>query len=1372
LSLYLIGTPLPAFTQTIQITNDVQAEKVTFRNEKIKAILEYNHQADISFLAVNEQEVIKSPGGIYSAIRTKDATYSTLLLSKNPSVKIAGNTISLSGIRYGDSSIVIDENWIFTISNNNINLDILRTLSKAVVAEQLTSPAFIFDDINTWDGAYQDYGGLAWFYLFRKSDTYGVHSSSARFWNSKSGNGIEINVTSPDKKIAMDYSRTKDDKLAYTIAIASDEIKPRFDKPTYRRRFIRGRTDVWAPIKLDAGASQQKITLAYFDFNEQYGRGNLAGINGTEVSNVLNTIARIGVIDKNHFGGNSWHTPYGPICLHEQYIAQLGLAINDNNYLKGYQDCLDFYRDNAIKSDGRVWPRWAYTNEDAMPGAYTDKGFYEAQWGYLLDSNPDLVTNVAELYDQTGNKAWIKTHQQSCEKALDWILKRDNNNNGLVEMITDSMQQKRGSDWIDIIWASYENAFVNAKLYHALVLWAGIEKQLGNSEKEKYYNQFAQKLKASFNRPTSEGGFWDDEKECYVHWRDKDGSIHGRNMVTPVNFMAIGYGICDNALRIKTILDKIETEMQKEQLFFWPLCMYSYAKGEGNDWQFPFPNYENGDIFLSWGAMGVQAYASYKPDLALKYVKNVLAQYARDGLAFQRYGRARQVGLGDDILSGNSLSVVGLYQAIYGINPLYNRFYLNPHITDELAGTQVKYNFRNQQLTIDLAVNNYSVSNNQFKIKSRTDFGFFSTKNELSYFTGNSEDVSLKVSTVDNSNLTIDVLMWGQDQLSWTQSSKAAASNKLVYQVNNLKPNSFYSITINNKLIEKNRSDSTGAIVFNYKTNKNTDEIKISMAPVAQSGSFKPNIDEGHPKIVNIVNFIRLLEPREVNITEDVLYQTVVKQVEILKKYKLKGTFLLQYDALMDARYQKLLKNLDPGDFEIGAWWEIPQPLVEKAGLKWRGRYPWDWHADIGFTTGYTPEEREKLADIYMNDFRNIFGYYPESVGSWFIDAHTLSYLYKKYEIVASCNCKDQYGTDGYTLWGGYWNQAYYPSKMNSYMPAQHEQNQIPVPIFRMLGSDPIRQYDQGLGTNRQGVISLEPVYRHAGGDSTWVNWYFKEFVEGASMEFAYTQTGQENSFTWNAMSKGFEIQMPMIERLRNEKKIKVETLGASGKWFKEHYRITPPTSVTVNEDLKGGDRKTVWFNSRFYRINLLWENGSLRIRDIHLFNEELPSIYETNKATSNECSFFTLPFVDGYLWSNKSILAGLRFKAVKDGQEILLEGNSPVITDSIPGKLHISWPLKSFEGTLDMVIDEQQIKMVLTSEKSINWFLDLTTAENIKLPFVNVNPQKIECTFEGMNYSVSAGNGFFSQPGESKVFRITPVNNFLILKFDEFFRE
>ena len=181
-----------------------------------------------------------------------------------------------------------------------------------------------------------------------------------------------------------------------------------------------------------------------------------------------------------------------------------------------------------------------------MPGQFNKYGFYEAQWGILMDSNPDLVTNIAELYDMTGDKRWVKSHQLACEKALDWILKRDSNGNGLVEMMTDNHSEKRGSDWIDIIWASYENAFVNAKLYHALVKWADIERQLNNEPKAKYYAAFAAKLKASFNKDTKDGGFWDAENGCYDHWRDKDQTMHGRNMVTPVNFMAIAYGICDN----------------------------------------------------------------------------------------------------------------------------------------------------------------------------------------------------------------------------------------------------------------------------------------------------------------------------------------------------------------------------------------------------------------------------------------------------------------------------------------------------------------------------------------------------------------------------------------------------------------------------------------------------------------------------------------------------------------------------------------------------------------------------------------------------------------------------------------------------------
>ncbi len=530
---------------------------------------------------------------------------------------------------------------------------------------------------------------------------------------------------------------------------------------------------------------------------------------------------------------------------------------------------------------------------------------------------------------------------------------------------------------------------------------------------------------------------------------------------------------------------------------------------------------------------------------------------------------------------------------------------------------------------------------------------------------------------------------------------------------------------------------------------------KISLAKEAGAASRSP-------RIVNIINFIRQCEPRMEWITEDVLYETVVEQIKIMKSYQLKGTFLLQYDALIEARYQKLLKGLPSEMFEIGAWWEIPQPLVENSGYRWRGRYPWDWHADVGFATGYSPKERVKLVDTYMADFKKVFGYYPKSVGSWFIDAHTLQYMYDRYGIIASCNCKDQIGTDGYTLWGGYWNQGYYPSRNNAYMPAQHAENQIPVPIFRMLGSDPIHQYDSGLGSNRQRVVSLEPVYMKGGGDPDWCKWYFDAFVEGAAMGYGYVQVGQENSFTWKRMSQGFSIQMPMIAQLLKEGKVTLKTLGETGKWFKDKYKVTPPTSVTVLNDHSKKNQKTVWFNSRFYRANLLWDQGTLRFRDIHLFDETVASDYLTKKGTSTQCDYYTLPVVDGFRWSSLQSIAGLRLKST-GGLEI--KGGDPTVENHTDGELTLRWPIHSPKGEIIITFNETTVSISAEGGMKENWFLELSSDKKADLPFRKIDRNELFCTYKNVPYAISAIRGVFTnEPGSG--LRIIPEDNRIVLDF------
>src|SRR5262249_34867745 len=148
----------------------------------------------------------------------------------------------------------------------------------------------------------------------------------------------------------------------------------------------------------------------------------------------------------------------------------------------------------------------------------------------------------------------------------------------------------------------------------------------GDTTRTAKYRAAAAKLKRRFKQATSDGGVWDAQKDCYAHWRDQGGSIHGTNFLVARKFSAIAYWFCDPPARRRAILDRLETQMSREELFFWPACLFPYARDEGHpEVNWPFPRYENGDLFLAWGELGTRAYAAYQPDIALKYVKNVLA---------------------------------------------------------------------------------------------------------------------------------------------------------------------------------------------------------------------------------------------------------------------------------------------------------------------------------------------------------------------------------------------------------------------------------------------------------------------------------------------------------------------------------------------------------------------------------------------------------------------------------------------------------------------------------------------------------------------------------------------------------------------------
>lgn len=519
------------------------------------------------------------------------------------------------------------------------------------------------------------------------------------------------------------------------------------------------------------------------------------------------------------------------------------------------------------------------------------------------------------------------------------------------------------------------------------------------------------------------------------------------------------------------------------------------------------------------------------------------------------------------------------------------------------------------------------------------------------------------------------------------------------------------------------------------------------------------------PCIVNFVNFIRAVEPRDERFTDEYLFQTTAKQLDQLNEYGFHGTFLVQYDALIRPEYHELLKRAVAEGHEVGAWWEITEPHVVDAGMAWRGRFPWDWHANVGFATGYTPEERCRLVDVYMEKFRSIFGSYPASVGSWFIDAHTLGYLHDRYHIVASCNCKDQYGTDGYTLWGGYWNQAYYPSRLNAYMPAQTAEGQIPVPVFRMLGSDPVLQYDHGLESHFQGVVTLEPVYAGAGGGNRqWVEWFLPAMAKSESLAFNYIQAGQENSFGWDAMKDGLTMQMPLIRDMVAGGQFRVETLAESGRWFKEHYPLTPASAVTVPDDFLHDGLSAAWYDSRYYRAGLLWTDSSFVIRDIHLFDEHIESDYLRRAGTTTYCEYITPPLVDGFVWSTPTEHAGLRLVTVNaDGTTEPIPVTAHTCCQSGEGSLTVTCTTPY--GPFHLLLTDDTLTATYAPSSSIRWALEFSAARDARLPFTHIDARAIRATHNGYDYSVRLQRGTFDADNHNfSRWRIVPAGNTIVI--------
>lgn len=456
----------------------------------------------------------------------------------------------------------------------------------------------------------------------------------------------------------------------------------------------------------------------------------------------------------------------------------------------------------------------------------------------------------------------------------------------------------------------------------------------------------------------------------------------------------------------------------------------------------------------------------------------------------------------------------------------------------------------------------------------------------------------------------------------------------------------------------------------------------------------------------NRYNFINFLRGENQRHDFDYMIEPVVKQIALAKQYNIPATFLLQYDALIDERFLEVIKAEDPDLIEVGAWFEVPKQLVDAAGLKWRGRegFTWDWYNEVGFLVGYTPAEREMLIDEYFSKFKEIWGEYPEVVGSWHIDAHSLNYMVEKYGVIGSCMCRDQVGTDGYSIFGGYHN-PYYPCKNNMYLPANKKENRINAPLFKMLGEDLTYNYDHQYLIYKCGITkdidcpnTMEPSFDTIGGNEKFVRAYMDNTCLPINSAFSYTQVGQENGFGWNRFGKNLEMQFPIFKEYADKGLIKFEKFSETAKWWRENNPETPSSVAVAEKDYLNGDRKSYWCYNKNYRINVYTQMKNFWIRDIYFYNDNYKERHLVNPCTTHGTVFDALPAVDGFNWSNEFVRAGIYPVAVRNGKYRAVEYKK------VEAKVDNGVLTTTFTTDLGEITVTAGEMLELTAPEGVNW--------------------------------------------------------------------
>ncbi|MBI3559429.1 hypothetical protein HY085_03455 [Candidatus Gottesmanbacteria bacterium] len=319
------------------------------------------------------------------------------------------------------------------------------------------------------------------------------------------------------------------------------------------------------------------------------------------------------------------------------------------------------------------------------------------------------------------------------------------------------------------------------------------------------------------------------------------------------------------------------------------------------------------------------------------------------------------------------------------------------------------------------------------------------------------------------------------------------------------------------------------------------------------------------------------------------------RQIDLTENRQHAATWLLSFDAIGD--FSREIKGIDKRN-EVGILLEVTHSLATKLQLPYNQLVSTNEPQNV-FLSGYSREQRQKIIDLLFLQFRNSFGYFPKSVGAWFIDSWSLGYLKNKYGIETAMIVAEQYGTDQETVRGHPWQIAYYPSKTNILRPANNLSEKLNTVIIQWAARDPLR----GWGNNSKFSnfsVQANDYTRQGKDDHYFVDlaeiYLFNPLTDFRQLTIGI-EVGQEGATFYEAFVK-------QLNRIGELKGVSVLTMNQFAQVFRKKFSALSENNIIGWQNNQNLNNWAVWFSGKHYRLGLVADDEGIYIRDLRAYGD------------------------------------------------------------------------------------------------------------------------------------------------------------------------